>query len=37
MTAPKYRNVDDTSKYNPVTERATVEKLMSGPVYPGKN
>jgi hypothetical protein len=35
MTAPKYRNVDDSSKYNPPAPPATTDKLMTGPVYPG--
>jgi hypothetical protein len=35
MTGPKYRNVDDTSRYNPTSHQVTSEKLMTGPVYPG--
>ena len=36
MVGPKYRGVDDSSKYNPTVQRVSNEKMMTGPVYPGK-
>jgi hypothetical protein len=37
MCGPKFRGVDDSSKYNPKTERAPCEgqRLMTAPVFPG--
>ena len=35
MVGPKYRGVDDSSKYNPTVQRVSNEKMMTGPVYPG--